>query len=59
MQPHMQTWVRQRIVEHLERLRADCDAIEREGNQPPAYVLKAIDAAEAELARRDTTTSPS
>lgn len=53
----MQTWQRSLIVEHLERLRADRDAVERAGKNPPEYVLMAIRAAEAELARRDTQLS--
>lgn len=49
----MQSWQRIVLVQHLERLRADRDAIERAGHAPPDYVLTAIRAAEAELARRD------
>ena len=51
----MQEWKRAEIVAHLERLRADSEAIVRAGHEPPQYVCLAIAAAEDELARRDAS----
>lgn len=49
----MREWKRSDLVDHLERLRAARDAVERGGNKPPKYVLLAIKEVEDELCRRE------